>query len=107
MTFDEALTGFMTAAQAKADMRFEQPTSYGVKLFPIEGTRYIKVVAKDTYKGEVQEHSGSAWCFVDKSNGDVLKTAGWNKPAKGARGTIFDADFGASGITGYGAVYRR
>tara|TARA_Y100000310_G_scaffold320893_1_gene377809 strand:- start:1025 stop:1219 length:195 start_codon:yes stop_codon:yes gene_type:complete len=30
--------------------------------------------------------------FVDKSNGDILKPAGWSKPAKNNRGNIFDED---------------
>lgn len=30
----------------------------------------------------------SAFCFVDLSNGDILKCDGWNRPAKHARGNI-------------------
>ena len=47
------------------------------------GKRYAKVVVND-----------SAFCFVDKTNGDVLKAASFNSPAKGARGNIYDASNG-------------
>ena len=32
----------------------------------------------------------SAFAFVDKKTGDVLKPASWSAPAKHARGNIFD-----------------
>ena len=36
----------------------------------------------------------SAFAFVDLSNGDILKAAGWNDPAKHARGNIRVGDAG-------------
>lgn len=60
------------------------------------GSRYVKVV-----------RNGSAHCFVDISNGDVLKSASWNAPAKKARGNIFNSDNGLSGMDHYGAKYLR
>jgi hypothetical protein len=51
-------------------------------------------------------HRG-AYCFIDKTTGDVLKAASWKAPAKGVRSNIFAADFGASGVTKYGAVYHN
>ena len=33
---------------------------------------------------------GSAYCFVDLSNGDILKAAGYRKPANGKRGSIWN-----------------
>ena len=50
--------------------------------------------------------SRSAYCFVDRANGDILKTAGWKGPAKGARGNIFAAD-PLAGVGRYGAAYLR
>ena len=38
----------------------------------------------------------SIHAFVDIVTGDLLKAAGWKKPAKGARGNVADADFMAS-----------
>lgn len=62
-----------------------------------EGKRYIKVIV-----------GSSAWCFIDKNNGDVLKSASWNAPAKGARGNIFDEHNGLKYLTAYGPMsYSR
>jgi len=35
---------------------------------------------------------GSAFAFVDMTNGDILKPAGWKTPAKHARGNIRKGD---------------
>lgn len=64
------------------------------------GQRYIKVICKDTA-------SRSAFCFVDKTNGDVLKAASWKAPAKGKRGSIYAKDFSGYGVGIYGAAYLR
>jgi hypothetical protein len=61
-----------------------------------EGRRYIRVM-KDS----------SAYCFVDKTNGDVLKAASWKAPAKHARGNIFDDNNGLKQMGPYGAAYLR
>jgi len=61
-----------------------------------EGKRYIKVI-KDS----------SAYCFVDKKNGDVLKATSWSAPAKHARGNIFDEHNGLKHIGPYGPAYLR
>jgi len=66
------------------------------------GKRYIKVIRVDN--GGTAK---SSYCFVDKASGDILKAASWAAPAKGARGNIFSADFGASAVTPYGAVYLK
>lgn len=52
----------------------------------------------------------SAYCFIDLSNGNILKPAGWKAPAKGARGNIRvgDASNWWNGALGqYGAAYLR
>ena len=50
---------------------------------------------------------GSAYAFIDKSNGDVLKPASWNAPAKHARGNIFADDNGLNCCGPYGIAYLR
>ena len=50
---------------------------------------------------------GSAYCFVDRTNGDVLKAASWKAPAKHARGNIFDDSNGLKFMSAYGAAYLR
>ena len=61
------------------------------------GSRYVKVT----------KTNGGVHCFVDISNGDVLKAASFNAPAKKARGNIFNPDNGLSGVDAYGAKYLR
>lgn len=45
------------------------------------GGKFIRLVI--TLGGQRSVHA-----FVDKSNGDLLKSAGWKAPAKGARGNL-------------------
>ena len=61
-----------------------------------KGRRYMKVVRR-----------GSVHCFVDRTNGDVLKAASWNAPAKHARGNIFDEDNGLGSMGEFGPAYLR
>lgn len=68
-----------------------------------KGSRYAKLVRKD-YPDAV---GGSVHCFVDLSNGDVLKAASWKAPAKHARSNLNDADGGRSGVNEYGANYIK
>jgi hypothetical protein len=56
--------------------------------FPITldfGKRYVRLV----------QHNGSSrsvYCFVDQTNGDILKASSWKIPAKGKRASIFQLD---------------
>lgn len=61
------------------------------------GGRYVKVTRLGS----------GVHCFVDISNGDVLKAASFNAPAKKARGNIFNPDNGLSGVDHSGAKYLR
>lgn len=65
------------------------------------GKKYVRIVAT--------RHSDqrSVFCFIDQTNGDVLKAAGWKVPAKGKRGSILAEDCGRSAINEYGANYCR
>jgi hypothetical protein len=42
------------------------------------GRKYYKLVHRD-------RHQRSVHCFIDKTTGDVLKSASWSAPAKGSR----------------------
>lgn len=64
------------------------------------GKRYIKVIYSIGSGRSV--HS-----FVDMKNGDVLKPAGWAKPAKHARGNIFDEHNGLKNMGPHGPAYLR
>lgn len=49
------------------------------------GRKYYKLIHKDGI-------SRSVHCFIDKSNGDVYKSASWKAPAKGVRYNLLDDD---------------
>lgn len=68
-----------------------------------KGSRYAKLVRKDS----ADARYGSVHCFVDLTNGDVLKAATFKAPAKHARGNLNDADGGRSAMNQYGANYLR
>jgi len=58
------------------------------------------------YARIMSNNSGSAWGFVNLKTGDLLKPAGWNRPAKHARGHISTAEYGRN-YTQYGPNYLR
>lgn len=67
------------------------------KVISVEpGRKYARLVATD-------ESQRSSYCFVDMTNGDILKCESWKKPAKHARGNIFRDPL--SGLTISGARY--
>jgi hypothetical protein len=79
--FETALQHFME--HVRSLLKDANVTMYeGVRLD--RGRRYMKIVMIGR-----NGVGGSIWGFVD-SNGDVLKAEGYNKPAKHARGTIYD-----------------
>ena len=60
------------------------------------GRRYAKIIC-----------DGSVYAFIDKNTGDVLKPAGWNAPAKHARGNVLNDDNGLNCAGPYGIAYLR
>ncbi len=100
-----AVTNFVAKAQHTVDEHYrkEYPSLSGELLTIEEGQRYIRVV-KSSRESKL---SRSVYCFIDKTNGDVLKAASWKAPAKGARGNVFNTDNGLGGVTAYGGKYNR
>lgn len=83
----ESYAGFHKACEFK-----DSPFSFAIEAQ--EGPKYIRLVRVEFFNGE-RTKGGSAFGFVDKTNGNVLKAAGWKAPAKNfARGNIFAEDFG-------------
>ncbi len=66
------------------------------------GKRYVKIIRRQVDGTQELVH-----CFVDMTNGDVLKAAGWSAPAKHARGNIFDEHDGLKNMNEYGPAYLR
>ena len=53
-----------------------------------KGRRYDKIVST----GTDDRPSIRVWGFIDKTNGNILKAESWRKPAKHARGNIWEND---------------
>ena len=99
--FDNALQNFLDLLKARddADMDLNSPNlpdTFRAKFSKSNGRKYIRIVKANPHK--------SAYCFVDRATGDILKAAGWKAPAKHARGNIFNDD-PLKGTSLYGAVY--
>jgi hypothetical protein len=88
------LEAFLVVAQEAVD-RDASTKAYdkkGPRLTYEEGPRYIRLVAN-------RNDERSAFGFIDKTNGDVLKTAGWKGPTKNfARGNIRDENKGCGRV---------
>ena len=66
------------------------------------GKRYIKMIYIDDGSYSRRCHG-----FIDRTNGDVLGSASWNAPAKsGARGNIWNSDYGMNAMNEYGVNYK-
>ena len=62
----------------------DKPDGYSYDL-NTRGSKYFKV--------EMLSHgSRSVYCFINKRNGEILKSAGWSAPAKGSRGSVLVPD---------------
>lgn len=102
--FDTALNTFVTGCQiivTENDAQYEN-VNFNTRLSVAKGgRRYAKIVRAD------RSGSCGVYCFVDKTNGNVLKAASWSAPAKHARGNIFNNDNGLGAMSPYGAAYLR
>ena len=106
--FDAAFEKFLAGAQKVLDA-YKEAMGYtynGHKevLVAMKGRKNVKVVRRTVYDDGSMSKGGSAHCFVDMTNGDVLKAASWKAPAKHARGNIFKDDNGLGAIAPQGHV---
>ena len=62
----------------------DKPDGYSYEL-NTRGSKYFKVEMSS-------RGSGSVYCFIEKSTGNILKAAGWRAPAKGIRGSVLIVD---------------
>ncbi len=104
MITTETLATFLAAAQAKVSadyadwQRASAVKNTGPHLSLETGRRYARIVSEDG-------PSRCAFGFVDLTNGDVLKAAGWNAPAKNfARGNVTDANTGTGRMSWTGVA---
>lgn len=99
--FETALQAFLSGCQKIHREYCEQrgytaPCTVGQEWRLDRGPKFVRVV-----------HGDSAFCFVEKATGNVLKSAGWKAPAKGVRSNIYDEKGGLGGVGPHGALYLR
>jgi hypothetical protein len=119
--FDQALQRFIDGVNA---VKKNHDMNYGVynELIRVrtEGVKYI-ALDRIRFDGDDVDMTGegkatSIYCFVASEDcytkflghvkcGDVLKAASYKKPAKHARGNIFDDDNGLKNVGPYGPAY--
>jgi predicted hydrocarbon binding protein len=103
MVTENDLVKFCAEAQAIGDeyMAKHYPNNKRDTVSFEIGKRYARVFKVDGY------HNGrSAYCFIDMTNGNILKAAGWKAPApNGVRGHISKG--AASCCTWNGVAYLR
>ena len=104
---EAGITKFMADAQALVDeyckIVFLHPETLAQfkKTLSIEpGSKYARVVISDC-------SSRSCYCFIDLTNGDILKSASWKAPAKHARGNIFTYQKVDECVGPHGANYLK
>lgn len=59
------------------------------------------------YRSDPPGNRGSAYAFVDLKTGDIFRPDGWKRPAKHARGNIFDEFKGLGSMGPFGAAYLK
>lgn len=107
--FEVGLVAFLEEAQEKINENYR--VSFPNLVPPIlefnRGRRYVKIIKREQDRAA---GGGSVFAFIDK-DGDVMKPAGWNAPAKahkGKRGNILSDDKDWSQYLGpYGIQYLR
>lgn len=93
----EAFSNVVNQAQADYWKRMEYTHSAAPSITYAKGIKFAKFVID----------SGSVFAFVDLSNGDILKPASWQKPAKHARGNIYSPTNGAEALNGHHIRYLK
>ena len=105
--FEIALEGFRAAADETVKAHFaREGYTFAIPFIEIAsiGRKNVKLVRaeKDPETGE-RCPSGSVHSFVSLETGDVFMAAGYSRPAKHARGNIFEND-GREALTDTGSV---
>lgn len=100
---DRDLTAWLKMAQKVVSDYMEKtfPTLPPKILSVEKGKKNARIVVSSNGIGGSHR---SAYCFIDLTTGDILKTETWKKPAKHPRGNIF-AENPVAGINHHGANY--
>ena len=106
--FDAALARFVADVQVLVDAHMQRdfPRNPRKVIGVMRGHRYARITVDDVRDGKPAGQR-SCFCFVDSTNGDVLKSESWKAPAKGARGNVYTYQNVSECVTAYGAHYAR
>jgi hypothetical protein len=98
-SFTVALEHFLRDLQVLVDRHYDLSPSKVYKRIETSpgrsGGRYVRIVVAEVIGGTPPEFKDgeilgrSAWGFVDKTDGSILKADGWKKPAPQKRGNIY------------------
>ncbi len=94
------MVDYLTAMYAE-NYRIRTPSLVPPAFSVTYAKKYAKIALTHRHQlsdGTIKDNGGYVYCFIDLSNGDILKPAGWKAPAKGKRGSIWndDCDVGPS-----------
>lgn len=104
--FDAAMQRFLDALQKMSDdhIAANYPHSLRKVFYGEAGPKYVRVIS---HEGPMDKPiTRSAFAFVERSTGNILKPDGWKRPAKGIRGSIFNEN-PLVGVGPYGVRYLR
>lgn len=106
----EEIQAFIAAASERHNARLKAAypeTALNHETLGVQrGQKYARIVTISPHDGTPR----SAFGFVEIATGNLLKSDGWNRPAKGVRGNIRigDASNGWNGAVGdHGMAYLR
>ena len=80
MVLEKNIKSGVTKFMEHLNNTMDKPDGYSYEL-NTRGSKYFKVEMNT-------RGSRSVYCFINKRNGEILKSAGWRAPAKGARGSV-------------------
>ncbi len=84
MVLEKNIKSGVTKFMEHLNNTMDKPDGYGYEL-NTRGSKYFKVEMSSL-------GHRSVYCFINKRNGEILKSAGWSAPAKGARGSVLVPD---------------
>ena len=84
MITDTEIQAFVDAVQDADDTRRRQAGHKWRVIFSASvGPKYVRII-----EARPPGDDRAVFCFLDRSNGDILMAAGWKAPAKHSRGNI-------------------
>ena len=104
---NERLEEFVVRCEQLANASHGKTFPFNVRMQPERGKKYVRIVSCNVDKSTGTLSGRSAHCFVDLTNGNILKAEGWKSPHKTPRGNIYADDFGMDCMTPYGCIYLR